>query len=101
MLDNYTLNYHITILPNVVLYSCLTKAKEYIQFKEDLVIPAEYRNQPVDCFFNLYDDKGELVVAAHEQASFLSLKAIINTTPLKMLKGFIEQYSEVRSQYSE
>jgi hypothetical protein len=94
MIDNYTLNYHITILPNIVLYSCITKAREYIQFTEDLVIPSEYKNQPIDCFFNLYDDNGELIVAAHEQASSLSIKAIINTTPLKMLKEFLEKASK-------
>lgn len=94
ILDNYTLSYHIVSLPNYIHYSCLTPAREYIHFEEDLSIPEEYTNQPIDCFFNLYNEKGELVAATHEQAIVFSLKAIINTSPLKMLKEFLKQVKE-------
>lgn len=90
MLDNYTLTYYITILPNIVLYSSLTKASEYVSFTKDLEIPSEFKNHPVDCFFNLYDKDGDYIISAHEQTSYLSLKAVINTVPLKMLKEVIQ-----------
>lgn len=94
ILDNYTLSYHIVSLPSYIHYSCLTPAREYLHFEEDLSIPEEYANQPIDCFFNLYNEKGELVAATHEQAIVFSLKAIINTSPLKMLKEFLKQVKE-------
>lgn len=94
MLDNYTLSYYIVSLPNFIHYSCLTPAKQYLHFEEDLSIPEEYVNQPIDCFFNLYDDKGELVASTHEQAIVFSLKAIINTSPLKMLMEFLKKVKE-------
>ena len=94
MLYNYTLSYHIVSLPNFIHYSCLTPAKQYLHFEENLSIPEEYANQPIDCFFNLYDEKGELVAAVHEQTIVFSLKAIINTSPLQMLMEFLKKVKE-------
>ena len=94
MLDNYTLSYHIVSLLNFIHYSCLTPAKQYLHFEENLSIPEEYANQPIDCFFNLYDEKGELVAAVHEQTIVFSLKAIINTSPLQMLMEFLKKVKE-------
>lgn len=94
MLDNFILTYHITILPNVILYSAMTKASEYINFKEDLHIPSELKDYPIHCFFNIYDLKGNHIHAAQEQTFALSLKAIINTVPLKMLKEIIQNVKE-------
>ena len=94
MLDNYTLSYHIVSLPNFIHYSCLTPAKQYLHFEENLSIPEEYANQPIDCFFNLYDEKCELVAAVHEQTIVFSLKAIINTSPLQMLMEFLKKVKE-------
>jgi len=95
MLDNYTLSYYITILPKAVIYSSITKASEYLNFKENLFLPDEYKTYPIDCFFCLYDSEGELVSSAHEQTTYLSLKAVINVVPLKMLTAFFTQVSKL------
>lgn len=94
MLDNYTLSYYIVSLPNFIHYSCLTPARQPLHFEEDLSIPEEYANQPIDCYFTLYNGEGEMMASAHEQAIVFSLKAIINTSPVSMLIDFVKKIKE-------
>jgi len=91
MLDNFTLTYHITILPNVILYSAITPATQYLHFDNELTIPSEYKQHPIDCFFNLYNQDGEFIKGSHEQTASVTLKAVLNTVPLKLLLDYMKE----------
>ena len=91
MLENFKLCYHIIILPDIILYSALTEATEYMYFENNLKIPNEYKEYPIDCFFNLYNREGEFIKGAHEQTTFITLKAVLNTVPLKILLEYIKE----------
>lgn len=87
-LKDYTLTYYITILPNIVLYSALTKAHEYFNF-ENFEVPLKYKDYPIECIFCLYDKDGIYIDSAHTQASYATVKAVINTYPLKLLTDLV------------
>lgn len=86
MLEKYSLVYHIVILPGIVVYSAIVPAVEYLYFDNKLNLPRDLHHLPIDCFFTIYDEEGNYVANAHEQASYLSLQTVVNTVPLKLIK---------------
>lgn len=61
MIDNYTLVYSITALPNI-LFANMTKASEPLTFNRDkFIIPAEIKDIPIELRIYLFNQKGILI----------------------------------------
>ena len=90
-LSEYSLVYDITILPHV-LFAGVTNILEPFKF-EDLDIPIDCKERPIDCRFMIFNKEGELIEYAIETAMFLNVNSILNVTPLKMLEKIIKNHT--------
>lgn len=90
ILDEYTIDYHITCLPSV-LYAGLHKASDIPEFS-GFTIPEDLRQQPIECRFALYNKSGELIELASQMAPGmpLAISKVINMIPLRMVDKLVQ-----------